>query len=86
MTNIQKTSAEVKRSSHQTNLEELLDRTTETIVQQFGFYHAAVYLMDQTEKYMILRAACGPAAQAMLESGTSIGSRVNIYHWLGQRQ
>ena len=63
-----RTAAEVaQRVTSSTNLDELLNRTTELIVQQFGFYHAAVYLIDRAGKYAVLRAACSPAAHALLE-------------------
>jgi len=65
-----RTAAEVaQRATSSANLDELLNRTTELIVQQFGFYHAAIYLMDRAEKYAVLRAVSSPAAQAMLETG-----------------
>ena len=64
-----RTAAEVaQRATSSANLDELLDRTAELIVQQFGFYHAAIYLMDRSEKYAVLRAACSPAADAMRET------------------
>jgi len=64
-----RTAAEVaQRATSSTNLDELLNRTTELIVQQFGFYHAAVYLIDRAGKYAVIRAACSPAAHALLES------------------
>jgi len=64
-----RTAAEVaQRATSSTNLDELLNRTTELIVKQFGFYHAGIFLIDRTGKYAVLRAACSPAADALLES------------------
>ncbi len=59
----------VQRTISSNNLDELLNRTTELIVQQFGFYHAAIYLVDRAGKHAVLRSACGPAAHTLLESG-----------------
>jgi GAF domain-containing protein len=64
-----RTVAEIaQRATSSTNLDELFNRTTELIVQQFGFYHAAVYLIDRAGKYAVLRAACSPAGRELLES------------------
>jgi GAF domain-containing protein/HAMP domain-containing protein len=64
-----RTAAEVaQRATSAGSLDELLNRTVELIVEQFGFYHAAIYLVDRSGKYAILRAACSPAAYSLLES------------------
>ena len=79
-----RTAAEiVQRTTSSTNLDELLNRTTELIVQKFGFYHAAIYLVDRAGKYAVLRSACGPAAHALLESGhqLEVGS-ASIIGWV----
>ena len=76
-----RTTAEVaQRATSSANLDELFNRTTELIVQQFGFYHAAIYLMDRAEKYAVLRAIYSPSAQALLESGqhVKVGSTSTI--------
>ena len=79
-----RTVAEVtQRVTSSTNLDELLNRTTELIVEQFGFYHAAVYLLDRVGKYAVLRSAYGPAAHELLESGykLEVGS-TSIIGWV----
>ena len=79
-----RTAAEVaQRATSSTNLDELLNRTVELIVEQFGFYHAAIYLVDRAGKYAALRSACSPAAHALLESGyqLEIGS-TSIIGWV----
>jgi GAF domain-containing protein/HAMP domain-containing protein len=64
-----RTAAEIaQRATSAGSLDELLNRTVELIVQQFGFYHAAIYLMDRAGKYAVLRAACSPAAQSLMDS------------------
>ncbi len=79
-----RTAAEVaQRATSSTNLDELLNRTTELIAEQFGFYHAAVYLTDRAGKYAVLRAAYSPAAHTLLESGhqLEVGS-TSIIGWV----
>lgn len=63
-----RTAAEVAQQiTSSSNLDELLDRTTQLIVEQFDFYHAGIFMLDRGGKYAILRAAHSPAAKAMLE-------------------
>jgi GAF domain-containing protein/HAMP domain-containing protein len=79
-----RTAAEVaQRATSATNLDELLNRTVELIVQQFGYYHAAIYLVDRSGKYAVIRAAYSPAAHALLESKyqLEVGS-VSIVGWV----
>jgi GAF domain-containing protein/HAMP domain-containing protein len=79
-----RTAAEVaQRATSSANLDELLNRTTELIVEQFGFYHAAIYLLDRAGKYALLRSVCSPAASALLESGyqLEVGS-TSIIGWV----
>lgn len=53
-------------SSIQT-LEELLPQITETISEQFGFYHVGIFLLDSKKEYAILAASNSQGGQAMLE-------------------
>ena len=63
-----RTAAEVAQQiTSSSNLDELLDRTVQLIVEQFEFYHAGIFMLDRGGKYAILRAAYSPAAKAMLE-------------------
>ncbi len=51
------------------SLEEVLDRAVNLIRDQFGFYHAGLFLLDEHGEYAVLRAATGEAGRQMLESG-----------------
>ncbi len=45
---------------------ELLDATVRLISNRFGFYHAGVFLLDETGEYAVLRAASSEGGQRML--------------------
>ncbi len=66
-----------------TNLEELLNRTVQLIVERFKFYHAGIFLLDESRRYVILRAAYSPAAEALLRRGhrLEVGS-ASIVGWV----
>lgn len=49
------------------DLDSLLNDTIELIRQQFGFYHAGLFLTDDAKEYAVLKAATGEAGQRMLE-------------------
>jgi len=48
------------------DLDELLVQVTRSIGQQFGFYHVGVFLVDETRRYAVLRAANSQGGQRML--------------------
>jgi len=50
-------------------LNELLNRVVHLISERFGFYHAAVFLLDPTAEWAILQAASSPGGQQMLARG-----------------
>ncbi len=49
------------------NLDDLLNKTVELLVQQFEFYQASIFMIDRAGKYASLRAAYGPAAEDLLQ-------------------
>jgi GAF domain-containing protein len=49
------------------NLSELLQQTTYLIHDNFGYYHAGVFLLDDRKEYAILAAANSEGGQRMLE-------------------
>jgi len=51
------------------SLEELLPRVTELISQQFGYYHAGIFLNDANNEYAVLSAANSEGGQRMLNRG-----------------
>lgn len=65
-----KAGAEVGRSiTSILNLNRLLRTTVDTICDEFGFYYAGVFLIDQTGEWAILRAGRGAAGDAMIAAG-----------------
>jgi HAMP domain-containing protein len=65
------------------NLDELLQKTVQLIVDRFGFYHAGIFMLDASGKYASLRAAHGPSAEEMLKRGhqLQVGS-ASIVGWV----
>lgn len=51
------------------DVDQLLDETVHLISDQFGFYHAGIFLMDEKEEYAVLQAASSEGGRQMLERG-----------------
>jgi GAF domain-containing protein len=51
------------------SLDEALPKITELISQQFGYYHAGIFLNDNNNEYAVLNAANSKGGQRMLERG-----------------
>lgn len=51
------------------SLDEVLPRVTELISQQFGYYHAGIFLNDSNNEYAVLDAANSEGGQRMLKRG-----------------
>jgi len=49
--------------------QELLQRTVDIICNEFNFYYAGVFLIDETKQYAILKAGRGDAGKAMIREG-----------------
>ncbi len=49
------------------DVDQLLDETVHLISQQFGFYHAGVFILDDRNEYAVLKAASSEGGQRMLE-------------------
>ncbi len=47
----------------------LLDETVRLISEQFGFYHAGIFLIDEAGEYAVLQAASSEGGQRMLARG-----------------
>ncbi|MGE5073588.1 MAG: GAF domain-containing protein, partial [Anaerolineae bacterium] len=78
------TAAEVaQRITSTAKLDELLNRTVQLIVDQFAFYQASIFMIDQRGRYAVLQAAHGPAAREMLSRGhrLEVGS-ASIIGWV----
>lgn len=50
-------------------LQDLLPKLVEVISQQFGFYHAGIFLMDEQREFAVLRAANSDGGKRMLQRG-----------------
>lgn len=62
------TTAEIARLvSQRLNSRMLLARAAELIQQQFGFYHASVFLVDETGTWAELAASTGEAGRSLME-------------------
>lgn len=48
------------------DIDELLSRTVDLIVSRFGYYHAGIFLLDETRQYVVLKAVSGPTGGEML--------------------
>ncbi len=48
---------------------ELLQRTVDIICDEFGFYYAGVFFLDDAKQYAVLKAGRGEAGRAMLAAG-----------------
>jgi signal transduction histidine kinase/DNA-binding response OmpR family regulator len=51
------------------DVEQLLDETVVLISEQFGFYHAGIFLVDDAREYAVLRAASSEGGRRMLDRG-----------------
>jgi GAF domain-containing protein/HAMP domain-containing protein len=51
------------------DLDTLLSHTTELISQNFGFYHAGIFLLDEEKEFAILQATNSEGGQRMLDRG-----------------
>jgi len=48
---------------------ELLQRTVDIICDEFGFYYAGVFFLDDLKQYAVLKAGRGEAGKAMINEG-----------------
>ena len=80
------TASEIAAASQ--DLEDLLTKAVELIRERFGFYHASVFLIDESNTYAVVRASTGEAGREMLQRGhrLRIGSRSTVGQAAAQRQ
>ncbi|HNN14842.1 MAG TPA: GAF domain-containing protein, partial [Anaerolineales bacterium] len=48
---------------------ELFQRTVDIICDEFGFYYAGVFLVDEIRQYAVLKAGRGESGRAMIREG-----------------
>jgi GAF domain-containing protein/HAMP domain-containing protein len=51
------------------DLNQMISQTVNLISEQFGFYHAGIFLLDDTGEYVVLRAASSEGGKNMLARG-----------------
>jgi HAMP domain-containing protein len=79
-----RTASEVARAVISTpNLEDLLRRAVDLIRERFGYYHAAIFLLDETGENAVLRAATGEVGAALIARGHRLGvGSTSIIGWV----
>jgi len=65
-TELETASALARNISRFTNLDNLLANAVNLIRDQFGFYHAGLFLLDKNQEFAVLRSATGDAGRQML--------------------
>ncbi len=70
------------------NLDELLESVVEQITERFGYYHAAIFLTDPAEKFLVLQAASSEGGKKMIQRGfkTEIGRQGMVGYAAYQRR
>jgi GAF domain-containing protein/HAMP domain-containing protein len=68
------------------DLAQLLDQTVQLISERFNFYHVGIFLIDENEKFAILRAASSEGGQRMLAYNhkLAIGQKGIVGHVAGK--
>jgi len=62
-----RTAAEIARDiSSAPNLDELLARSSELIINRFNFYHTGIFLLDDKKEYAVLRASPTEAGKQLI--------------------
>ncbi|MBC7225978.1 MAG: GAF domain-containing protein [Thermoflexales bacterium] len=62
-------SAVARRAAEIRDVDDLLNETVRLISEQFGFYHAGIFLIDEAGEYAVLRAASSEGGKRMLARG-----------------
>ncbi len=69
------TAAEIARDASSTlALDRLLNRAANLICEDFGYYHVAIFLMDESGEMLSIRAATGMGGDEMKRSGFKIAA------------
>lgn len=78
------TAAEVAQSiTTITNLDEMLKKTAELLVQQFGYHQASIYMVDRSGKFVDFKSGFGSATKGLMEKNyrLEVGS-ASIIGWV----
>ncbi|MBA3531716.1 MAG: response regulator [Ardenticatenales bacterium] len=70
------------------DLDELLRATVNIICEEYSFYYAAIFLLDPSGEWAVLRAGRGEAGRAMIEAGhkLAVGGNSMIGTAIGERR
>jgi GAF domain-containing protein len=67
------------------DVQELLSRVTHLISEQFGFYHAGIFLLSPGAESLVLRAASSQGGQRMLARGHQLELGEGIVGYVAQK-
>lgn len=82
-----RTAAEVAQSvTSIPNLDEMLNKTSELLVNEFGFYQASIYMVERGGKYVDFKSGSGPATKESLNKKyrLEVGS-ASIIGWVSAK-
>jgi len=81
-----RTAAEVARDAAAVReIDKLLDESVRLLSERFGFYHAAVFLLDDKNEYALLRAASSEGGRRMLLRGHKLAvGRMGIVGYVAE--
>lgn len=82
-----RTAAEVAQNvTTSLNLDDMLNKTTELLVQEFGFYQASIFLIDRGGKYADFKSGSGPATKELINKKyrIEVGS-ASIIGWVAAK-
>lgn len=65
------------------SLDNMLDRAVDLICDRFGYYHTAIFLIDETGEYAYLRAAGGAGSGLLAEGPANLRLRVGQQGMVG---
>ncbi len=75
---LETTNAIARDAASELDLRELLSRVVTLISDQFGFYHAGIFLLDPTGEWAVLQAASSKGGEHMLARGHRLQLGVGI--------
>ncbi len=61
------TAAEIARDTSSTlSLDDLLNRSVNAVRERFGYYHASIFLLDESKQFAVVQASTGEAGAQMI--------------------
>lgn len=77
-----------RAASASLNLNEQLYNAAKLIRDEFGFYHVTIFLMDESNQYLVLREATGEVGQQQKREGfrLRLGDSQSVVGWVAQRR